>query len=96
MAKQKKIEDHSILQVNAEIIDSEIDDETVMMDVETGAYYGLDSIASVIWKKIKEPTKYYDLIESLVADYEVERQQCNDDVMPLLEQMLESNLITVQ
>ena len=70
------IKDNSMLQSNPEIIDSEIDDETVMMNIDTGAYFGLDSIASTIWQKLEEPLEYAALIDQL-SQRSVERTYPN-------------------
>ncbi len=94
MAKALKLTDQTLLTAKPDIIDSEIDDEIVMMNIDTGAYFGLDDIASIIWQKMKEPIQYGDLIDSLTAEYEVERQQCIDDLQPLLQQMQSEGLIT--
>lgn len=78
---------------NPDIIDSPIDDEVVMMDVDKGAYFGLDSVGSQIWEELAEPHSLDALAEKLTQTYEVSVEQCKQDIAPLLEQMVESNLL---
>lgn len=78
---------------NLEVIDSNIDDEVVAMNVDTGAYYGLDPIASVIWEVLSEPHTIDELVDKLTEKYDVAPEQCKDDSMPLIEQMVEAKLL---
>lgn len=75
------------------MVEAEIDGETVMMSVEQGSYYGLDSIASRIWALIESPKSIREICEQLVLEYEVEMDQCQDDVMGFLHEMAERKVI---
>jgi hypothetical protein len=78
---------------NIEIIDSQIDDETVMMDVEKGAYYGLNNIGSAIWDALEEPKTISNLIDVLTKKYEVSSEECEKDITPFIEQMTKAELL---
>jgi len=51
------INGQTIIKKVKDIVSSELDDMTVMMSIENGAYYGFDEISTVIWKLIDEPLK---------------------------------------
>ena len=46
--KNRKITTETVISQTEEIVDSNIDGETVMMSIENGKYYGLDDIGSRI------------------------------------------------
>lgn len=82
--------------INPEILNSQIDDETVLLNIEFGKYFGLDPIASVVWSKLKNATQVSGLIQNLVEEYNVSLTECEQDTLKLLQEMLDSQLIKIQ
>ena len=78
---------------NPDIIDNQIDDETVMMDVEKGAYFGLDPVGSIIWETMKKPHGIDDVVANLLQEYDVTAKQCEADITPFLERLIKTNLL---
>ena len=64
-----------------------------MLDMESGFYFGLNSVASVIWGLMANEIGFEELIDQLMAQFEVERSLCETDIKELLDQMLEKNII---
>lgn len=75
------------------IVQSKIDDETVMMDSDSGSYYGLNAVASVIWEHLKEEHTLDQLVDKLMLEYVVSRDQCLKETAQLLQQMLKHKVI---
>ena len=75
------------------IVQSKIDDETVMMDTDSGFYFGLNAVASVIWELLKEEHTLEQLVDKLMMEYTVSREQCLRETTQLLQQMLEHEVI---
>jgi hypothetical protein len=80
---------------NIEVFASEIDDEVVMMNIESGRYYGMDAVGSRIWELISEKIRVRDLIAALVEEYDVGEEQCWSDVMEFLHELSDQNLIEI-
>jgi hypothetical protein len=80
---------------NNEIISSDMDDETVMMNIEKGEYYGINPIGSRIWELIETPRKVSNICEKLCEEYDVTQEKCNNDVMHFLNHMAEKKIITI-
>ena len=78
---------------NKSIVQSKIGEEVVMLDMESGFYFGLNSVASVIWGLLANEIGFEELIDQLMAQFEVERSLCETDTKDLLDQMLEKNII---
>ena len=78
---------------NKTIVQSQIGEEVVMLDMESGFYFGLNSVASVIWGLLADEIGFEKLIDQLMAHFEVERSICEADTQELLDQMLEKNII---
>ena len=52
MSAKTNIQLDSIIVRNVELLDSEIDGEIVMMNIESGKYFGMNKVGSEIWKMI--------------------------------------------
>lgn len=75
------------------VLTAEVDGEIVMMSIEQGRYFGLDDIASDIWKRIEPPCSFAALVDSLAADYDADRATIERDVRALLEKMVEQDAV---
>lgn len=77
-------------------ISSPLGDEVVMMDIEKGSYFSLDSIGTLIWNKIAKEIKVSTLCEYLMSISNVEEKQCQTDVIEFLEDLQDRNMIIVK
>ncbi len=77
-----------------EVIQSKIGDEVVMLDMDSGFYFGLNSVASVIWNHLKDGMDFNQLVEKLMEQFEVDRELCVHDTKELLNQMVEKGIIS--
>ncbi len=75
---------------------TEVDGESVILDLEGGVYYGLNAVGAQIWKMIQEPISVDEVVEAITADYDVDREQCLEDVVELFRELEENNLVVVQ
>ena len=78
---------------NKAIVQSKIGEEVVMLDMDSGFYFGLNSVASVIWGLLADEIGFEALIDQLMAQFDVERAVCEVDTQELLDQMLDKNII---
>ena len=78
-----------------EQVSSDLAGETVILDLKSGVYYGLNSVGASIWNLIQEPKTVNEVREALLAKYKVEPEQCDRDLLALLEQLEAEGLIEV-
>lgn len=90
-----KILPDTVLCRNSEIISTEIDGETVMMDAEFENYFGMASVATRIWNFLEEEISFDDLCAKLIETFDVEEQQCRDEVMKFLGQLQDKDLLVI-
>ncbi len=87
---------HSIVSGNKEIVTAEMDGETVMMSVETGKYYNLGKMGSVIWGMLGNPITVESLVDTLLEKYKVEREQCEKEMLSFLNQTYKEGLLKLK
>ncbi len=92
----KRVELESIIVRSQEILESDIDDEKVMMSLENNEYYGLNPVAKRIWELTRNPIKVNDIIETLLDEYNVDREQCIKESLELLQELKNKGLLDVQ
>lgn len=81
---------------NKEVIQSKIGDEVVMLDIDSGFYFGLNSVGSEIWSHLSEPITIEDLLNKLMARFDIDKETCQKDTLEFMTQLLEKNIIRKQ
>jgi hypothetical protein len=69
--------------------------DIVMMDIEQGSYYGLEGVAARIWEFTENPVSVRSLCDRLTSEYEVSPEQCRQDVIEFLNDLLKRNIVQV-
>lgn len=82
----------SVSQKSGNIV-SDMDGEKVMLSINNGKYYNLGDIGGEIWELIENPTSIEDLVSTLVATYDVDKNQCKEHVLSFLEMLHKEDLI---
>lgn len=95
MKTHKTIGDETVVSHTAGMVSSDLDEKKVMMNIESGRYYGLDSIGSRIWELIEKPQKVQELVLELLKEYDVEENNCRRDVLLFLNKLHDQGLIDI-
>jgi hypothetical protein len=80
---------------NQDIIFSDMDDETVMMSIEKGEYYGVNPVGRRIWELLETPSTTAGICEVLNEEYNVNPEQCCKDVLSFLVRLSEKDIIKI-
>jgi len=79
---------------NKEIMQSKIGEDVVMLDIDTGFYFGLDAVGSTIWSHLSHPISFEELISRLMSKYDIDQETCETETRLFLKQLLEKNIIS--
>ena len=74
----------------------ELGEERVLLNVETGIYYGLDAVGARIWELIDEPRAVEDVRDVLVKEFDVDAATCEADLLALLRDLAAAGLVQVE
>lgn len=75
------------------LVANEIDGESVVLNLATGRYFGLNEVAAAIWGWMQEPRTVEDLIGLVTSEFDVGVDVARADVEALLGQMTERGLV---
>lgn len=78
-----------------EIDATELDGEKVMMNLELGKYFALNSVGSRIWDIIENEIQVKDIVETLLKEYKVDKKKCEESVINYLVLLENEKLIEV-
>ena len=78
-----------------DVVSAEIGEETVMLSIEHGMYYGMDEIGSLIWELLEQPRQVSEICDSLLARFDVERETCENEVLAFLNRLNNQRLLHV-
>ena len=85
----------SIVSYREDIDTTDIDEDKVMMDLEKGQYFALNSVGSRIWELMDKPVEIKEIIDSLLEEYDISRNECEENVLEFLGKLDEANIISV-
>lgn len=74
---------------------TEVDGQLVLMDISSGKFFGLDTVAMSIWERIEYPVSVTDLCSGCIADFEGQPAVIEADVLRLLAYLAKFGLIVV-
>jgi hypothetical protein len=80
---------------NGDQVTAKVDDEVVMMSMQQGEYYGLDSIGSRIWELFAKPNSVENIIGTLMQEYDVDRKTCEKDVQEFIQKLVDKGLLKI-
>ena len=83
----------SALSVPPYVVSRVIDDETVLLNLETGIYFGVDQVGQRIWQLVGDGNSLQGIVDSIVAEYEVEARQAESDVLDFTRTLVDKGLL---
>lgn len=79
--------------INDAVIAAEVDQETVLLNVETGTYFGLNDVGTDIWRLLPRCADDVELVGSLLEIYDAEWSVLARDVAAFLNELAARGLI---
>jgi len=82
--------------LSPDVISQEVSGETVLLDLESENYFGLDEVGTRIWQLIRETNDLSTIYKTLLEEYEVSEEQLQRDLSELLSEIERLGLITLE
>ena len=79
--------------ISEEVMSQEVSGETVILDLQSESYFGLDEVGTRVWQLLQEKENLQGVFEAMLAEYEVEPDQLRIDMEELLGKLSDSGLI---
>jgi len=76
-----------------EQVSTALGDETVILGMGDGVYYGLDAVGARVWALLAHPRRVSEMVSTITSEFDVGSQRCEHDVLALLDELFERQLI---
>lgn len=74
---------------------ADLGDESVVLDVNSGVYFGLNTVGAFIIERISSPTRVSVLLEAIADNFDARQEVLTKDTLDFLSRMQDANLIKV-
>jgi Coenzyme PQQ synthesis protein D (PqqD) len=78
-----------------DVLIREIGGESVILDLKSQRYLGLDAVGTRMWQVLLESNSVQAAYDALLAEYEVEPAALEQDIREFLDRLLENKLISI-
>ena len=86
----------SKLVIPAQVMSRLVGEETVILDLASGHYFGLDGVGKLIWESVAKGKSLADAVDAIAAEYEVDKTRAEADVTAFANELIERGLLTLQ
>jgi len=81
--------------IPAQVMARVVGDDTVILDLVSGTYYGLDAVGARIWELAAAGQTLAQVCEAMLAEYDVSRADIERDVLALTKTLVDKQLVSV-
>ncbi len=71
-----------------------LDGEAVILNTRTGAYFGTNPVGTHIWQLYAEGKTVAEVVDGVVARFEVDAERAQSDVLAFTESLLKGGLLS--
>ena len=69
------------------------ENESVILNLNTEAYHGLDDVGTAMWKAIIQAASIQEAFETLLSEYDIEPAQLRQDLDDFLEKLRQRGMV---
>nr|HID59202.1 PqqD family protein [Desulfobacterales bacterium] len=78
-----------------DVVFQELDGEAVILNTQTGIYYGLDSVGTRMWNLLAEHGKVETAYVMLLKEYDVTEERLRKDLLGLIQKLESKGLVEI-
>ena len=82
--------------INPYVVAQDVDDEIVLLHMETEQYFSLDDIGTKMWKLLTEKDTVQEVLQAMLSLYNVDETRLRNDLEKLISRLVEAKLISIQ
>jgi len=79
--------------VGEDVVSRELDGEAVILNLESGTYFGLDPVGTRIWSLLQKNGSLRETFETLQQEYEVPQNRLEEDLLRLVKELNTKGLL---
>jgi hypothetical protein len=96
MASPNSISSSAVVVCAIDSLACDLQGEAMLLNMQSGTYFGLNRLGARIWNLIQKPVKVSDINNELLKQFKVEASQCESDLLAFLKHLKDQGLIEVR
>lgn len=88
----RKISFSDSLVIRDEVVFREVGGETVLLNLKTGTYFGLDPVGTRVWQLLGEHGSLSQVLEVMLGEYDIDPERLERDLFELCRQLCANGL----
>ena len=93
MNTAEKVNANSVWTASKNTVSCEVEGEMVLLDLQSGTYFGLNAVGAEIWNQITRHKSFAEIQHHLLGQYRVTPEQCEEEVLSLMTKLTEKGLV---
>ena len=81
--------------LSPEALSQEVSGETVILDLQSEAYFGLNEVGTRIWQLMQEHDKLQTVFDIMVEEFDVVPEQLELDIRNFCDELVKSGLVVL-
>lgn len=81
------------IKVASNIVSRKVQDEEVILQLDSGVYYGLNEVGTEIWHMMKSGKSLRQIITQVSRDYEIPSKRITDDLFTLVKDLKKRKIV---
>jgi hypothetical protein len=90
---EKEISLESRVEISGDVVSRELEGEAVILNLESGTYFGLDPVGTRIWSLLQEHRSLRRVFEVVLHEYEVAPERLEGDMLRLVKELRTKGLV---
>ena len=84
------------VQIAGDVVFRELDGEAVILNLESGVYFGLDPIGTRIWQLCQEHASLRPVWEAMQREFDESAETLQSDLLAFIDELSTRGLVTIQ
>ena len=90
------LDHNSVVVRSAQQVSVDLDDEMVILNTQSGIYYGLDHVGARVWHLVSAPISIGELLKKILEEYDVDPERLECDLYALFDNLIAKGLVEVR
>jgi Coenzyme PQQ synthesis protein D (PqqD) len=87
---------HSVVVAVKDQVWCALGEESAILNMSNSVYYGMNAVGTRVWNLLQQPKTVQEIRDAIIDEYDVAPEQCDRDLLQLLEQMKAEGLIELR
>jgi len=81
------------LSIPPQVMSRQVGEETVLLDLKSGIYFGVDGVGKLIWESVADGLSLAETVAVITTEYAADEERVQADVIAFAKDLVERGLL---